>query len=71
MKQSKSASLLEGSLNVFSGFIFSFVIWAFIVSPMYGIETTMLDNLGITSVFTAFSLVRGYAWRRLFNYYSK
>jgi hypothetical protein len=65
--QSKKESLIETSLNIFTGFIFSLAIWSWVVKPIWNIETSMLDNLGITILFTISAIIRGYLWRRYFN----
>lgn len=67
MSQKKSHSLLEALCNTASGFIVSMLVWRFIAAPYLGIPVSMQDNLVITGIFTAASIVRGYLWRRLFN----
>lgn len=65
--QSRLESLLENVLNVGSGFLLAFVIWQFVAAPLWGYDVTLLDNLGLTSIFTVASVARGYLWRRYFN----
>lgn len=65
--QSRTHSIIEQILNVGSGFIISLLVWIFIISPLWGITVTMVDNLAITLVFTCVSIIRGYCWRRIFN----
>ena len=67
MRQSRTESAVEAVLNVGSGFVLALLAWQFVVAPLYGYEVTMLDNLGLTSIFTAISVVRGYVWRRFFE----
>ena len=67
MKQSKKESLVEQALNVGSGWLLSLLVWAFLISPLYNIETSLAENMGITIIFTFISIVRGYMWRRYFN----
>jgi len=67
MKQSKGESLVEQALNVGSGWLLSLLVWAFLISPLYNIETSLAENMGITIIFTFISIVRGYMWRRYFN----
>ena len=69
MGQSKLSSLTESLLNITSGFFVSLAIWIYIVSPLWNIEMTMLDNLGITGIFTVSAVIRSYIWRRIFNYH--
>lgn len=66
--QSRLESAIESGLNIGSGFFISLLVWIYIVGPLYNIETKMLENLGITSIFTVVSVIRSYVWRRLFNY---
>jgi membrane protein implicated in regulation of membrane protease activity len=67
LRQSKLESAVEAVLNVGSGFVIALFAWQFIVAPLYGYKVTMLDNLGLTSIFTIISVVRGYVWRRFFE----
>lgn len=57
---------MEAITSTAVGFGLSFVTWA-IVGPLLGYHVTHTDNLAITAIFTAVSLIRGYAIRRLFN----
>jgi low affinity Fe/Cu permease len=66
MGQTKLVSLIEQILNVASGFVLSVLVWQ-TVGPLFGYEVTIAANLGITSIFTVVSVVRGYIWRRFFN----
>jgi hypothetical protein len=67
MTQRKTTSLTEVCLNVGSGYILSLIVWINIIAPIWDIEVKRNDNLIITGIFTAMSVVRGYFWRRLFN----
>jgi low affinity Fe/Cu permease len=66
MGQTKLVSLIEQLLNVASGFVLSVLVWQ-MVGPLFGYEVTIASNLGITSIFTVVSVIRGYIWRRFFN----
>ena len=68
MRQSRLESAVEAVLNVGSGFFVALLAWQFVVAPLYGYEVTLLDNLGLTSIFTAISVIRGYIWRRYFEH---
>jgi hypothetical protein len=65
--QSRTRSLVEQLLNIGSGFLVSLCVWEFIVKPVWEIDTSFAENLTITCLFTVVSIVRSYAWRRLFN----
>ena len=67
--QSRWASLFEAVVNVGVGFLVSLVVWTYVVVPLWNLPVTMGENLQITALFTAVSVVRSYVWRRIFNYY--
>jgi len=67
MSQSKRQSMIEQVLNVGTGWIISLFIWSFLISPLYKIDTSVFENIGITLTFTIASIIRGYIWRRIFN----
>lgn len=69
MSQSKTKSLVEQLLNIGSGFIVSLIVWIYVIAPIWSIDVTMSDNLNITLIFTVISVIRGYLWRRLFNWW--
>ena len=64
--QTRLSSLIEAVINVAIGFVVSIVITA-IVLPAYGHPVSWGDNLQITGIFTAASIVRSYSVRRWFN----
>lgn len=66
--QSRLESLLEVSINIASGFIVSFLVWVFIV-PIFWPEhaSSYGTAFGIVVLFTVFSVIRSYVWRRLFE----
>ena len=66
MAQSKRGSLIEAMTNTFVGYVLA-VATQFAVFPAFGLHVGMVENLGLGLVFTAVSLIRGYALRRLFN----
>lgn len=66
MSQSRKRSMVEALLNVAVGFALSLVLTA-LVFPMFGYPIRLQDNLSITAIFTAASVLRSYALRRMFN----
>jgi len=66
--QTRLGSLVEQSLNVGSGFVLAFLLWTFVIAPLWDFDTTWVDNITINLVFTVLAVARGYAWRRLFNW---
>ncbi len=70
MQQTKKSSILEVLLNQGSGFIIAYLVWKHILAPLIhqgviSVESSMV----ITIVFTLISIIRGYIFRRIFNYY--
>ena len=66
MQQTKLISLTEVCLSVAIGFAVSYTAWPF-VAALYDIPYSHTQNLGITGIFTALSITRGYIVRRFFN----
>jgi hypothetical protein len=69
--QRKAISLLEQVCNVGSGFFTALLVWIYIVKPLFHIEVSMTQNLEITTIFTVVSIIRGYIWRRIFNWFQQ
>ncbi len=67
--QSRLSSFIEQLLNVGSGFIVSLLFWIYVVVPVWNLDVNMNENLAITACFTVLSIIRGYLWRRGFNYW--
>ena len=66
MQQSKLESLAEVCLNVAIGWVIA-LLTQLIVFPMFGINVTVGEQLSISVIFTAVSIIRGYIIRRWFN----
>jgi hypothetical protein len=66
MSQSRRLSLLEAATNTAVGYALA-VATQFAVFPAFGLRVGLGANLGIGLIFTAVSLARSYALRRLFN----
>ena len=69
MTQSRRHSLLESACSTIFGFGIALAC-QMVVYPLYGLHPSLGQNLGITGIFTAVSIVRGYGFRRLFNRFS-
>lgn len=67
MTQTKLESSIETFFNIGSGFILSFLMWIFVVGPLFGIPTYASQSFWITVLFTITSVLRSYVWRRYFN----
>jgi len=65
--QSRKQSLLEAIANIAIGMGVAFA-GQLIVFPALGIVVRLDQNVAITIAFTAISLARQYALRRLFNW---
>jgi hypothetical protein len=66
--QTRAQSLIESGANVAIGYGVSLAA-QIAVFPLFGIRTSMRDNLLIGAIFTAISIARSYAVRRLFNHF--
>lgn len=66
MAQTRIDSLVEVLLNVAIGWVIALVT-QLLVFPMFGINISIGDQLGISVIFTVVSIVRGYVIRRWFN----
>ena len=66
MKQSRAMSLVESVANVIVGYGVA-VITQILIFPVFGLQTTLAQNLKMGAVFTIVSLGRSYALRRLFE----
>ena len=59
-------SLVEAIANVVVGFAVA-VLTQIVVFPLFGLRASLGDNLALGGMFTAISLARSYALRRLFE----
>jgi hypothetical protein len=66
MKQSRRMSLVEAVANVLVGYGVA-VLTQILVFPVFGLRTSLSENLAIGMVFTIVSIARSYALRRLFE----
>ncbi|WP_412842093.1 hypothetical protein [Cereibacter johrii] len=66
MKQSRIMSLVESVANVIVGYGVA-VVTQILIFPVFGLHTTLAQNLKIGAVFTVVSIARSYVLRRLFE----
>lgn len=66
MKQSRLMSLVEAVANVIVGYGIA-VVTQILIFPVFGLHTTLAQNLKMGAVFTVVSLARSFALRRLFE----
>ena len=66
MTQSRRMSLVEAATNVIVGYWLA-VLTQILVFPWFDLPISLGENLALSGIFTAISLVRGYALRRLFT----
>ena len=64
--QSRSISAVEAVTSTAVGFGVSYAL-TLTVLPAFGYNVTVSAALGITAIYTAASIIRGYAVRRAFN----
>jgi hypothetical protein len=65
-RQSRLMSFVESITNVCVGFGLA-VLTQLIALPWFGVHMTMNENITLGGIFTAVSVVRSYALRRLFE----
>ena len=65
-RQSRLMSLVEAFTNVVAGYLLALAT-QFAVFPLFGLSVSVVDNLVIGGIFTALSLLRSYALRRVFE----
>ena len=66
MRRSRLMSLVEAVTNVAVGLVVA-VATQLAVFPILGLQASLGQNLKLALVFTAVSIARSYALRRLFN----
>jgi len=66
MKQSRLMSAVEAVANVAIGYGVA-VLAQLAVFPVFGLKVALDDHLAIGGVFTAVSIARSFAFRRLFE----
>ena len=66
MKQSRLMSLVEAITNVIVGYGVA-VVTQILIFPIFGLQTTLGQNLAMGGIFTIVSLFRSFALRRLFE----
>lgn len=64
--QSRWMSFVEATVNILVGYGIA-VSTQILVFPIFGLQSTLTENLKIGAVFTAVSIVRSFALRRLFE----
>ena len=66
MKQSRFMSLVEAVANVIVGYGVA-VVTQILIFPLFGLHTTLAQNLKMGAVFTVVSIARSYLLRRMFD----
>lgn len=61
-------SLIEQLTSLGTGFIISVSVMMFFITPVYDLPLNAAQNVSITIIFTAISILRGFLFRRLFNW---
>jgi hypothetical protein len=65
--QTRKRSFVEALTNTLSGFLISWAVMDWIITPIFHTETTGHQNFWITCIFTVTSLGRTYLIRRFFH----
>ncbi len=66
MKQSRLMSLIEAITNVIVGYGVA-VVTQILIFPIFGLQTTLGQNLAMGGIFTVVSIARSFALRRVFE----
>ena len=66
MKQSHAMSLVEAVTNVVAGYGVA-VVTQILIFPVFGLHTTLAQNLKMGVIFSFVSIARSFALRRLFE----
>jgi hypothetical protein len=66
VKQTRLMSLIESITNVVVGYGLA-VVTQMLVFPLFGLHTTLAQNLKLGLIFTGISLIRSFALRRAFE----
>ncbi len=66
MRQSRFMSLVEAIANVVVGYGVA-VVTQILIFPIFGLHTTLGQNLKMGAVFTVVSIARSYVLRRAFE----
>ena len=66
MKQSRLMSLVESVANMVVGYGVA-VVTQILIFPIFGLHTTLAQNLKMGAIFTLVSIVRSFGLRRLFE----
>ena len=66
MKQSRLMSLVEAITNVIVGYGVA-VMTQILIFPIFGLHTTLAQNLQMGLLFTGVSIIRSFLLRRLFE----
>ncbi|MBM1222885.1 MAG: hypothetical protein NXI03_09705 [Alphaproteobacteria bacterium] len=66
MKQSRTMSLVESLANVIVGYGVA-VVTQILIFPIFGLHTTLAQNLKMGAIFTVVSIARPFGLRRVFE----
>lgn len=66
MKQSRTISLVESLTNVAIGYGIA-VVTQIVVFPLFGLSTTIAENMVMGAIFTVVSIARSFTLRRMFE----
>jgi hypothetical protein len=66
MKQSRTMSLVESVANVVVGYGVA-VVTQILIFPVFGLHTTLAQNMKLGAIFTVMSIARSFALRRVFE----
>lgn len=68
MGQKQLHSIIEAVSGTAVGFIISWALLSFLISPLFHLKTNYGEDFLITCIFTVASVLRSYGVRRFFNW---
>lgn len=66
--QRRLHSFYEACASTAIGFLISWALLSFLISPLFHLRTDRSEDFAITCIFTVASVLRSYGVRRLFNW---
>ena len=65
--QTMRDSAVEAAVNIGTGFIIAWLVWIYIIAPLFGYDDSLQTGFSITIIYTIASYIRSLIWRRAFN----
>lgn len=69
--QSRIGSLLEAHVNLVASYPITWMLYAWVIPPLFHMPVSKSQSLGLTVLFSVASFVRQFALRRFFVWWEK